>query len=427
MVIKCMIDVRRKVESGLYPIKIRLTQDRKVSYHGLGIYIAEDDFDSQLGVCKVNNKDSKSLHMEYNRTISRVIAKCEKICMEYSIREDYLSSATLKSLIAPPKDDEMLVVGSSRKTKHATVDECFNAVLATKTGRTHGAYRTTLKWITQLYGDGVYMKNIDDAWLRDFESRLSNTKDAIVKRKGGENGLSKNSIAAHMKNLKAVMNKARVSGLIPKDHYPFMSYQIVTEKTPKRAMELDAMRTLFSHMPQNVNEKMAIDVCKMIFFSVGTSIKDLYNLTDFHEESMTYTRAKTGRFYNIYIHEELRVLFNEYAKDDEGLVFRDMYSLDWLNRLVNDTLGYLCDKYKIRKITTYSMRHSWATYASKIGIPKEDIIAGLGHGMGAVTDVYIDYDMERVKKANRLVIDYVLYPDRFKKMQAKREAAMAGL
>lgn len=40
--------------------------------------------------------------------------------------------------------------------------------------------------------------------------------------------------------------------------------------------------------------------------------------------------------------------------------------------------------------------------------------SGVGHGAKTTTYIYIDYDMERVKMANRMVIDYVLYPDRFK-------------
>ena len=60
------------------------------------------------------------------------------------------------------------------------------------------------------------------------------------------------------------------------------------------------------------------------------------------------------------------------------------------------------------EITTYWARHTWATIAHKIGIPKDTISMALGHEFGCkTTGIYIDYDMEKVDEANRKVIDYI--------------------
>ena len=60
-------------------------------------------------------------------------------------------------------------------------------------------------------------------------------------------------------------------------------------------------------------------------------------------------------------------------------------------------------------LTTYWSRHSWATIAAELDIPKETISAALGHGGSSVTDIYIDFDTRKIDAANRRVIDYVLY------------------
>lgn len=60
------------------------------------------------------------------------------------------------------------------------------------------------------------------------------------------------------------------------------------------------------------------------------------------------------------------------------------------------------------KLTTYVARHSWATIAAALDIPKETISAALGHGSNTVTDIYIDFDRRKVDRANRMVIDAVL-------------------
>ena len=62
------------------------------------------------------------------------------------------------------------------------------------------------------------------------------------------------------------------------------------------------------------------------------------------------------------------------------------------------------------ELTTYWARHTWATIAASLDIPNETIAAALGHGYGnRITAIYIDFDRRKVDKANRRVIDWVLY------------------
>lgn len=56
-------------------------------------------------------------------------------------------------------------------------------------------------------------------------------------------------------------------------------------------------------------------------------------------------------------------------------------------------------------ISTYWARHTWATIAASLDIPKETIAAGLGHSNNTVTDIYIAFDNRKVDAANRRVID----------------------
>ncbi|MBQ3689700.1 MAG: hypothetical protein II937_07545 [Bacteroidales bacterium] len=61
------------------------------------------------------------------------------------------------------------------------------------------------------------------------------------------------------------------------------------------------------------------------------------------------------------------------------------------------------------RLSYYWCRHSWATIASELDIPKETIAHALGHGNNTVTDIYINFDMRKVDKANRQVIDFILH------------------
>ncbi|MFK2229309.1 integrase [Bacteroides fragilis] len=57
---------------------------------------------------------------------------------------------------------------------------------------------------------------------------------------------------------------------------------------------------------------------------------------------------------------------------------------------------------------TYWARHTWATIAAGLDIPKETISEALGHEIGSsVTSIYIDFNRQKVDDANRKVIDYI--------------------
>ena len=60
-------------------------------------------------------------------------------------------------------------------------------------------------------------------------------------------------------------------------------------------------------------------------------------------------------------------------------------------------------------ISSYYNRHSWATFASEIGISLETIGRALGHSVWekTVTAIYVKYDNKKIDEANRKVIDYL--------------------
>ena len=62
-----------------------------------------------------------------------------------------------------------------------------------------------------------------------------------------------------------------------------------------------------------------------------------------------------------------------------------------------------------KQMSSYYNRHSWATFASEIGISLETIGMALCHSFWekTVTAVYVKYDNKKIDDANRKVIDYL--------------------
>jgi integrase len=76
--------------------------------------------------------------------------------------------------------------------------------------------------------------------------------------------------------------------------------------------------------------------------------------------------------------------------------------------MVNRYLKQVGKMVGIDTLTTYDARYTWANIAAGLDIPKETIAQALGHTKPTVTDVYITFDRNKVDKANRMVIDYIL-------------------
>lgn len=62
-------------------------------------------------------------------------------------------------------------------------------------------------------------------------------------------------------------------------------------------------------------------------------------------------------------------------------------------------------------LSSYWSRHTWATIAASLDIPKEVIAEALGHTSNSVTDIYIKFDHKKVDQANRAVIDLIFKKD----------------
>ena len=140
------------------------------------------------------------------------------------------------------------------------------------------------------------------------------------------------------------------------------------------------------------------------------------------EGRIEYNRSKTKRLYSIKVEPEAMAIIEKYRGKGRLLDILDRYGnhKDYVKRLNGNLqrIGVVKREGRGGKkvlnplfptLTTYWARHTWATIAASLDIPKETIAAALGHGGNTVTDIYIDFDRKKVDDANRRVMDWVLY------------------
>lgn len=279
-------------------------------------------------------------------------------------------------------------------------------------------YGQTLRRIVAYVGEeaskGLTFEMINREWLRGFEEFLARTSP------------SANARGIHLRNIRAVFNHAIDDELT--ELYPFRRFKIKSQPTRKRALPVEALRELFS-LDVEPWQQRYLDFFKLSFFLCGINIGDLCKLTGIAYGRVEYNRAKTGKPYSIKVEPEAMEIIERYRGTGHLLDVLDNYKdyRDFSHRL-NDNLKCMggvrterrvardgkCREVTVREerwpgLSTYWARHTWATIAASLDIPKETIAHALGHSQNSVTDIYIDFDMRKVDEANRRVMDWVLY------------------
>lgn len=260
-------------------------------------------------------------------------------------------------------------------------------------------------------------------WLKKFEQYcLDNV------------GLSINGTAKELRNIRATFNWAIDNDLTEK--YPFRKFKIRHEKTRKRSLTVEQLRELKDY-PVDAWQEEYRDVFMLIFYLIGINISDLLELQGLKDGRCVYHRNKTGRLYDIAVPPEAMAIIERYRGDRHLIRPLDYAgSVNGYTRRLNDGLKSIGESHKavqrdadgnvIRRrdgrakwhierkpihpeISTYWARHTWASIAASLDIPKETISKALGHADEKTADIYIDFDMRKIDEANRRVIDWVLY------------------
>ena len=279
---------------------------------------------------------------------------------------------------------------------------------------TKGIYMHTYKRMVAFVGKEVLhtlrFEDVTKEWLINFDKFMSITSP------------SKNARNIHMRNIRAVFNEAIDDEITT--FYPFRRFKIRPVATRKRNLKIDDFRK-FINYPCEPHAQKYLDMFKLMFMLIGINSIDLAHLKEVRDGRIEFYRAKTNRLYSIKVEPEAMELIEKYRGKDWLLFILDRWQKhkDFTMKM-NYTLKRIGPVKRVGRggkkvysplfpeISTYWARHSWATIAASLDIPKETIAAALGHGGNTVTDIYIEFDQRKVDEANRKVLDWVLYGKR---------------
>lgn len=378
---------------GRFPIIFRLTNKQKSS----SIYTEIKLFKNEWDILKAKVTKSHPNSNELNLHIKKRQYELEKKLLELGSSTDELSVMELKEELLNGKKADKIIF----------YEFAVKEIQILKTQERYGnaqSYETAVNRFVKFTGKDILMDKINYNVISDFDAQLL------------QEGLSRNSVAVYMREIRALLNKAIKKELMDKNKYPFNSYKIKTEKTVSRAISKNDLGKIKNY-PLEEGSKMwhCRNIFFLIFNLIGISFIDLSLLTNgsIQQGRVVYKRRKTGTLYSIKITDEAERLFNIYKGDSKHLlsyVMPDNIEKQNERKIINQNLK-TCNKYLKRlgilcelpiPLTTYVARYSWANVAKSLGCAKDQIAEALGHEYGnRITGIYLDnYGNEVIDEMN---------------------------
>ncbi len=231
-----------------------------------------------------------------------------------------------------------------------------------------------------------------------------------------------NTVSTYMRVLRAVYNRAVDAGVAPYSHRLFVGVYTGTRSDRRRALGPEDLSRLFHAKIPSRQQSRTRDYCKLMFAMRGIPFADLVYLRkcDLQSNTLCYRRHKTGTSMVVELSPSILALVNRLrSKDasspwlfpflDRGDDARSYYHL-YRNAIntFNGRLAKLAKRLGLAHLSTYTIRHSWATTAYHNDVHPGIISQALGHSSILVTEHYLKPFMQvRVNAANLMVLRVV--------------------
>ncbi len=373
---------KRPLQDGSYPVKVYIGRPVR-EYINTNVNALPSEWSEQLKLCTGRDAQRK------NQILTTLLS-------QYTVRSLQLQDTM--DINAMTKEDIKHYILNGRLPENKkeemkpSLEDLWTQVIALKSTRNAQMLKDTLRKVN-LYkkASTVMFEDINKLWLDGFVASLG--------------PLAPNTISIHLRNLRTVINYAIDCEVTT--NYPFRRYRIPHAETRKRALDAEVIKRIRdAEVPKWVAPYR--DLFMLTFYLIGINSVDLLHLKRVTNGRVEYTRAKTHKPYSIKVEPEaLEIIEKLKGKDwllyplDNYKNYRGFY-MSWCNGL-----KALKEQLELPELSTYWARHSWATIASALDIPKETIAHALGHGNNTVTDIYIDFSKAKVDEANRKVLDAI--------------------
>lgn len=381
-------------KDGSCVVKMRITHKRKSKYIPTTVTVFKGDYDKQFNL--------------KNHVIIRMKELLEEIA-------EIIESKTIYEWELYDVEGVCNCISEAMKPKEKFALDFFewgDKVTSRKSEGTALNYKSALKAFETFLGTRVMdISKVTSSLMRKFESHL-------VEKHGDDAravSLYTSTIATIHSEARKTFNSDEADEIYIRN--PFDYYTPPKQKPAlKRTIEFDTIQKLIN-LREYLGEyyKLAVDVYLLSFCTMGSNIPDLYEAKR-DKDVICYNRAKTRT--RRYDKAEMRIrlepvcscVVSDLIDADEKRAFclyKKYENYKSIGDKANKRLKEIAKLIGVEPFTIYSARHTWASLAYSIGIPKSTINDCLCHVDPdmAVTDIYIKKDWSILWEANRKVLD----------------------
>ncbi|MEI8202421.1 MAG: site-specific integrase [Bacteroidota bacterium] len=397
VILQTILDQRRPNKEKLFPIRYRITQNRKQFYYGTGMYCSISDW---------KDIDSK---------------KTESIKLRNSIKKGHDSMKDNIEIVLENNNQLFSFEKFNNLTKKNLSDTINSAFLAkiesTKVAGKIGTsifYGCALQSIIKFKDDKIKFPDITVTWLEKYRDYMIN------------NGASYTTVGMYCRAIRSILNEAIKAGTIREREYPFGKgkFEIPTGEGRNMALTIQQVGELM-RTDVSITESKYRDLWFFSYLCNGINIADLCRLkhSDIKSDIISFYRQKTINTLKKKVKIEAVMLpqmkqiierWNEGKKQSEYLFpflngiadpVQIKKTVQNVTRMINEHIKRIAMRIGINEISTYTARHSYATVLKRSGTSISFISESLGHTDTKTTQSYLDSfeKDEQIKNANKLI------------------------
>ena len=283
--ISILLDTRRIKKFDKYPVKLRVTFDRKSEYYQTTFDVSQEDY-SKLSASRISNelKSVRDSLKDTERAANNIIKDLEPFSFEtferkFIVNNSFFKERKLKPVVDLKIDNEFDYSPFSKRFKivledsfkQGTIFYSFSTYIKKLLieGRIGTAVTYHDSYISlKKFRGNVTFKEVTVSYLVQYENWL---KDQSV---------SKTTVGMYTRPLRALFNEAINDGIIKRENcYPFgaRKYQIPSSKNIKKSLDLEDVKAIYYYQctTEIENEKKARDFWLFSYFANGMNVKDI--------------------------------------------------------------------------------------------------------------------------------------------------------
>ncbi len=397
------LDKRRTIEDGTYPIKLRITYNRKREYYRTPYYATEKEYEKIYGSKPRDNYKTTRIKLD------AIVEEAENVI-------DNLDEFSF------PGFKEVMY---KQKIEIDVFKFCENHIKALKANDQYGTastYTTSLKSLKGFVNNKkIRFEDITVKFLKSYERKMLKDK-------------SKTTISINVRCFRKLFNLAIQKGIVKQSFYPFGSedadkYKPVEHNRSKTFLNSEELKKIIQYKPiQGTTEDFCRDIWLFSYLCYGMNMTDILRLKyqDIYEDHIEFIRTKTKtrrrlKTITVYLLPESQQIIEKWGtkpRKDEHFVFTllkgsmpeevKIAKIKQQTKQVNKYIKRIGESLKIsKKITFQVARHSFATKLlySDQSIPF--ISEAMGHHNTETTQNYLgSFDLARHKIAAQTLLDF---------------------